>query len=83
MTNRSNIVDEFARLVTDAAGMAAGMRREVDTVVRTQLERLLASMDAVNREEFEAVKEMAARARDENDRLAARIAELESKLAAK
>ncbi len=83
MTNRSNIVDEFARLVTDAAGMAAGMRREVDTVVRTQLERLLASMDVVNREEFEAVKEMAARARDENDRLAARIAELEAKLAAK
>lgn len=83
MTNRSTIVDEFARLVTDAAGMAAGMRREVDTVVRTQLERLLASMDAVNREEFEAVKDMAARARDENDRLAARIAELEAKLASK
>ena len=83
MTNRSTIVDEFARLVTDAAGMAAGMRREVDTVVRTQLERLLASMDAVNREELEAVKEMAARARDENDKLAARIAELEAKLAAK
>jgi len=83
MTNRSTIVDEFARLVTDAAGMAAGMRREVDTVVRTQLERLLASMDAVNREEFEAVKDMAARARDENERLAARIAELEAKLAGK
>jgi len=83
MTNRSTLVDEFARLVTDAAGMAAGMRREVDTVVRTQLERLLASMDAVNREEFEAVKEMAARARDENDKLAARIAELEAKLAGK
>ena len=83
MTNRSTLVDEFARLVTDATGMAAGMRREVDTVVRTQLERLLASMDAVNREEFEAVKEMAARARDENDKLAARIAELEAKLAGK
>jgi BMFP domain-containing protein YqiC len=83
MTNRSTLVDEFARLVTDAAGMAAGMRREVDTVVRTQLERLLASMDAVNREEFEAVKEMAACARDENDKLAARIAELEAKLAGK
>jgi BMFP domain-containing protein YqiC len=83
MNNRSTIVDEFARLVTDAAGLASGMRREVDTVVRTQLERLLASMDAVNREEFEAVKEMAARARDENERLAARLAELEAKLAAK
>jgi BMFP domain-containing protein YqiC len=83
MNNRSTIVDEFARLVTDAAGLASGMRREVDTVVRTQLERLLASMDAVNREEFEAVKDMAARARDENERLAARLAELEAKLAAK
>ena len=81
--SRSTIADEFARLVSDAAGMASGVRREAETVVKTQLERLLAGMDVVTREEFEAVKDMAALARDENERLAARIADLEAKLAAK
>jgi BMFP domain-containing protein YqiC len=81
--SRSTIADEFARLVSDAAGMATGVRREAETVVKTQLERLLAGMDVVTREEFEAVKDMAALARDENERLEARIAELEAKLASK
>ena len=80
---RSTIADEFARLVSDAAGMASGVRREAETVLKTQLERLLATMDVVSREEFEAVKDMAALARDENDRLSARIADLEAKLAAR
>ena len=75
------IYDEFAKLMTDAAGMAQGVRREVDTVVRSQAERILRDLDYVKREEFEAVKEMAAKARDENERLAARIAELEARLA--
>lgn len=75
---RSAIFDDIARLVTDAAGMAHGMRREVETVVRTQFERLLATMDVVSREEFEAVREMAVLARDENARLAARLAILEA-----
>jgi BMFP domain-containing protein YqiC len=75
------IYDEFARLMTDAAGMAQGVRREVDTVLRAQAERILRELDYVRRDEFEAVKEMAARARDENDRLAARLADLERRLA--
>lgn len=80
---RGPIFDDFARLMTDAAGMANGVRREVETVVKTQMERLLSSMDVVTRDEFEAVREMAVLAREENDKLAARIAELEAKLAQK
>lgn len=80
---RGPIFDDLARLMTDAAGMANGMRREVETVMKTQLERLLSSMDVVTRDEFEAVREMAVLAREENDKLSARIAELEAKLAQK
>ncbi|KZE27436.1 accessory factor UbiK family protein [Chelatococcus daeguensis] len=75
------IFDDIARLVTDAAGMAEGARRELETIVRAQMERMLRSMDVVSREEFDAVRDMAAAARDENERLAARIAELEARLA--
>lgn len=75
------IFDDIARLVTDAAGMAEGARREVETIVRAQMERLLRSMEVVSREEFDAVRDMAAAARDENERLAARIAALEARLA--
>ncbi len=78
--SRNSLVEEFARLASDAAGVATGMRREAETLLKTQLERLLSTMDMVTREEHEAVKEMAAAARDENERLAARIAALESRL---
>jgi BMFP domain-containing protein YqiC len=74
------LFDDLSRLITDAAGLAEGARREVETVVKAQFERLLAGMDVVTREEFEAVKEMAAKARSENEALAARIAALEAKL---
>ena len=74
------LFDDLSRLITDAAGVAEGARREVETVVKAQFERLLAGMDVVTREEFEAVKEMAAKARSENEALAARIAALEAKL---
>jgi BMFP domain-containing protein YqiC len=73
--------DEFAKLMNDAAGVAQGVRREVDTLVRAQAERILRDMDMVHREEFEAVKEMARLAREENDALKVRIAALEAKLA--
>jgi BMFP domain-containing protein YqiC len=63
--------------------MAQGVRREAETLAKTQIERLLSTMDVVTREEFEAVREMAILAREENEKLAARIAELESKLDAK
>jgi BMFP domain-containing protein YqiC len=82
MTQSSNrFLDELAKLMTDAAGAAQGMRREVETLMRAQGERLLRDLDLVQREEFEAVKEMAARAREENDRLALRVAQLESEIA--
>ena len=77
-TNR--FFDEVARLMNDAAGVASGVRREFDTLFRTQAERILNDLDVVKREEFEAVKEMARLAREENEALKARISELESKL---
>ena len=76
------LYDEFARLMNDAAGVAQGVRREFDTVLRTQAERILRDLDVVHREEFDAVKEMARLAREENEALKARIAALEAKLAA-
>ena len=82
MTQTSNrFVDEFAKLMTDAAGAAQGLRREFETMMKAQGERMLRELDVVQREEFEAVKEMAAKAREENERLAARIAALESEIA--
>ncbi len=82
MTQTSNrFLDEFAKLMTDAAGAAQGMRREVETIMRAQSERMLRNMDVVQREEFEVVKEMAAKARDENEQLNARVAALEAELA--
>ena len=80
MTQTSNrIFDEMARLMNDAAGVAQGVRREFDTLFRSQAERILRDLDVVQREEFEAVKEMARLAREENEALKARIAALEAK----
>ena len=76
----SRLFDDLSRLMTDAAGIAEGARREAQTFARSQLERILAGMDIVSREEFEVVREMAARARDENEKLAARVAALEAGL---
>ncbi len=81
MTQTSNrFFDEIARLMNDAAGVASGVRREFDTLFRTQAERWLRDLDLVKREEFEAVKDMARLAREENEALKARIAALEAKL---
>ena len=74
------LYDELAKLMNDAAGVATGVRREVDSAVRAQAERFLKDMDVVQREEFEAVKEMARLAREENEALKARIAALEARL---
>ena len=74
------LYDEFAKLMTDAAGVAQGVRREVDTAFRSQAERILRDLDLVKREEFEAVKDMARLAREENEALKTRIAALEKKL---
>jgi BMFP domain-containing protein YqiC len=84
MTQTTNrFLDEFAKLMTDAAGAADGLKREITAVVRAQSERVLNEMDVVKREEFEAVKAMAEKARAENERLEARITALESQLAAR
>ncbi len=84
MTQTSNrFFDEIARLMNDAAGVASGVRREFDTLFRAQADRVLRELDLVQREEFEAVKEMARLAREENEALQARIAALEARLAAK
>ena len=79
MTQTTNrILDDLARLMTDAAGAAQGVKREVDGVVRSQVQRFLSEMDVIRREEFEAVK-----ARAENKALAARLDRLEAQLAGK
>ena len=76
------LYDEFAKLMNDAAGVAQGVRREFDTVLRTQAERILRDLDVVHREEFDAVKEMIQLAREENEILKARVAALEERLTA-
>ena len=76
----SRFFDEIAKLMTNATGAAQGVRKEIDSLVQSQVERVLANMQLVRREEFDVVRDMAQKARDENDKLAARIADLESKL---
>jgi BMFP domain-containing protein YqiC len=81
MTQTSNrLFDEMARLMGDAASVAQGVRREAESLFRTQMERFVADMDLVKREEFDVVKEMASKARAENEELRKRIADLEAKL---
>ncbi|MFY9830799.1 MAG: accessory factor UbiK family protein [Rhodoplanes sp.] len=81
MTQTSNrFFDEIARLMNDATGVAQGVRREVETLMRSQGEKILREMDVVRREEFEAVQEMARIAREENDALKARVAAIEARL---
>jgi BMFP domain-containing protein YqiC len=83
MTQTSNrIFDEMARLMGDAANVAQGVKREAETVFRTQMERFVADLDLVKREEFDVVREMASKARAENEDLKKRVAELEKALTA-
>lgn len=83
MTQTNNrIFDELAKLMTDAAGAAQGVRREIEMLFKSQGERMLREMDVVAREEFEATKAMAVKAREENEALAARLAAVEAALAA-
>ena len=79
-TTQTRFFDEMAKLMTNAAGAAQGVRREIDTLIQAQMERVLNNMELVKREEFEAVKAMAQKAREENDTLSARLAALESRL---
>jgi len=76
----NKIFDDFAKLMTDAASAAQGMKREAESVFQAQAEKFLSSMDLVQREEFDAVKEMAVKARDENEALESKITKLEARL---
>ena len=82
MQSQSRFFDDIARVANGAVGALSGVRGEIEARVRDQFERILAGMDLVSREEFEAVKAMAAKARDEQEVLLARVADLESRLEA-
>ena len=77
-TNR--LFDDIARLMTDAAGAADGVRREIETIVKGQIERLLRDMDIARREEVEVLRDMVVAAREDNEQLAIRIKALEAQL---
>lgn len=79
-TGPNRIFDELAKLMTDAAGVAQGVKSEAETAFKAQAERALNGLDLIKRDEFDAVREMAINARDENDRLAAQIKTLEARL---
>lgn len=81
MQNSNRFIDELAKMATNAAGAARGLQQEVEAIMRGQAERLLGQMDLVQRDAFEAVKAMAAKAREENAALTARIEKLESEIA--
>ena len=81
MQTRDKIFDDISQLMTNAAGMAQGMKTEAETAMKSWMERWLADSDLVTREEFDAVREMAVKAREENESLADRIVELEARLA--
>lgn len=83
MQTENRLFDDLARLASGAMGTLQGMRGEVESVVRAQLERVLAGMDLVSRDEFDAAKAMAAEARAENERLSRRLDALEAALAAR
>jgi len=80
MQTRDKIFDDIGQLMTNAAGMAQGMKTEAETALKSWMERWLADAELVTREEFDAVREMAVKAREENEILSARIAELEIRL---
>ena len=83
MAQTSNrLLDELARLATDAVGAAQGVRREVETVARSQIERILRDMDIATREEVDVLRDLVVAAREENEALSARVKALEERLEA-
>lgn len=79
MNNTNRFFDDIGKMMTSAAGVAKGARDEAETAIRGQVERWLSDMDLVTREEFDAVREMALKARAENEDLKARLDALEGK----
>lgn len=82
MQTSNRILDDMARVASGAVGAAAGLRGEAEALIRDRLRRLLGDMELVNREEFEAVQAMAAKARTEQEAMAKRIAVLEARIEA-
>lgn len=80
MQTKNRIFDDMAKVASGAASTLTGVRDEVDGLIRQQIERVMADMNMVPRDEFDAVKAMAAKARSENEALEARVAELEATL---
>jgi len=81
MQSENRFLDDLAEVATGAIGTLQGLKAEVEALARQQVERLLADMDLIHRDEFEAVQAMARLAREENERLAAELAELKAALA--
>lgn len=79
MQNRNKFMDDLSQLMTNAAGVAQGARDEAEGAMRGLVDRFLADRNLVTREEFDAVREMAVKAREQNEALEARIAALEAK----
>ena len=79
MQTRNKILDDVSQLMTNAMGVAQGAREEAENAMKSMIDRWLADRDFVTREEFDAVRAMAQKAREENEALAARIAALEEK----
>lgn len=80
MQSDNPIISDFVKLMNSAAGTLAGMTREARETARERLKEAMGGLDFVSREEFEAVKEMAAKAREENEALKARLAALEARV---
>lgn len=80
MQANNKLIDDFARVTTGMLGVAAGVRSEAEAMVKARLQGLLADMDLVTREEFEVARDMAAKARDRQEALEARLAELQQRL---
>ncbi len=80
MQTSNRLLDDLARVATGAAGALSGVRQEIEQIVRTRMERFLADLDLVTREEFEAVEAMASKARSEQEKLEERVAALEAQL---
>jgi BMFP domain-containing protein YqiC len=79
-TTSNRLLDEIARLATDAVGVAQGVRREAETVARSQIERLIRDMDIATREEVEVLRDLVVAAREENETLRAQLKALETRL---
>ena len=82
MQINNRFIDDLARVASGALGVAAGVRDEVEALLRSRFERYLTDLSLVTREEFDAAKDLAARARENEDKLAQRLAELERRVAA-